>query len=126
MGSKTTSTDPASLSAGAVHHPLLPPQWDHRPTPHIFRPRSARLPAVARLGARVIVRVAAGVVVAASAARAADEKTVLVIYAETRLVPVVAIIDQAIRSTLQSSSPGPIRFYTEYLDLSWFAGGEPE
>ena len=77
-------------------------------------------------GARVIARIAAGVPVAATAAHAADDKTVLTIYAETRLLPVMAILDQQIRSTLQSQSAAPIRFHTEYLDLSWFAGNEAE
>ena len=79
-----------------------------------------------RLGDSVIFGLAAAVVAGATAARAADDKTVLVIYAETRLLPAVANIDQAIRSTLQSRSPAPIRFYTEYLDLSWFADAAPE
>ncbi|MFL5277270.1 MAG: ABC transporter substrate binding protein [Myxococcales bacterium] len=71
---------------------------------------------------RAFAAIAAGVLAAGTAARAAEENTILAIYAETRLVPVVATIDDAIRSTLQSRSSVPVRFHTEYLDLSWFTG----
>jgi signal transduction histidine kinase len=47
-------------------------------------------------------------------------KTVLVLFEETRVLPAVAETDDAIRSTLQTGSPMPIRLYTEYLGLSWF------
>src|SRR2546422_11695660 len=59
-------------------------------------------------------------VVAPVAATAADDKTVLLIYAEARLLPAIVTADHAIRSTIQSRWPSPVRFYTEYLDLSWF------
>ncbi len=79
-----------------------------------------------RWGLQAIVGLAAGALAAAAPARATDDKTVLTIYAETRVLPVVVTLDQAIRSTLQSRSPAPIRFHTEYLDLSWFSGAGPE
>src|SRR5256712_563615 len=59
-------------------------------------------------------------VVAPVAATAADDKTVLLIYAEARLLPAIVTADHAIRSTIQSRWPSPVRLYTEYLDLSWF------
>lgn len=49
----------------------------------------------------------------------AAEKAVLLLYAESRVMPANASIDQEIRSLLQQSS-GPVRFYTEHLDVSWF------
>jgi len=54
-------------------------------------------------------------------------KTVLLLYAESRLLPGVVVVDQELRSALESGSAGPIRFHTEYLDLSWFrdTGIEP-
>ncbi|PYN60053.1 MAG: hypothetical protein DMD90_27285, partial [Candidatus Rokuibacteriota bacterium] len=55
-----------------------------------------------------------------AATAAADDKTILLIYAEARLIPAIVTADQAIRSTIQSRWPSPVRFYTEYLDLSWF------
>src|SRR5689334_8253125 len=72
----------------------------------------ARLVAVGTIRATLLVLFLAR-------AAAADEKTVLMVYAETRLLPVVSILDHAIRSTLQTRSPSPIRFHTEYMDLSW-------
>ncbi|MFL5422666.1 MAG: ATP-binding protein [Myxococcales bacterium] len=75
-----------------------------------------------RLGARMLARLAGAAVMAVAAADAADEKTVVTIYAETRLNPVIAILDDTIQSTLQSRSANPIRFDIEYLDLSWFGG----
>src|SRR5262249_57734736 len=62
----------------------------------------------------------------ATAAGAAGEKTVLTFYPESRLLPVGAILDQAIRTTLQSRSGATIFFLTEYLDMSWFGGPGPE
>src|SRR6267143_2702405 len=54
-------------------------------------------------------------------------KTVLLLYAKSRLLPGVVVVDQELRSALESGSAGPIRFHTEYLDLSWFrdTGIEP-
>src|SRR6185369_10050151 len=74
-------------------------------------------------GVRALVAAAA---LTAAAAQGAGDETVLTIYAETRVLPVVITLDQAIRSTLQARSPAPVQMYTEYLDLSWFAGKGPE
>ena len=74
----------------------------------------------------VATLIVAGSMLAPVAASAADDKTVLLIYAGARLFPAVITIDQAIRSTLQSGSTAPLQFYTEYLDLSWFESHEPQ
>jgi PAS domain S-box-containing protein len=60
-----------------------------------------------------------------SCAAAAAEKTVLSIYPEAR-VPVVVAIDAGIRTTLQAPTDPPIHLLSEYLDLSWLSGSEPE
>src|SRR5437016_13221351 len=44
----------------------------------------------------------------------------------SRLIPAIITADQTIRSTIQSRSPSPVRFYTEYLDLSWFPSERQE
>ena len=67
-----------------------------------------------------------GSVLAPVAVGAADDKTVLLIYAEAQLIPAIITADQTIRSTIQSRSPSPVRFYTEYLDLSWFPSERQE
>jgi len=63
---------------------------------------------------------------ASAAPDAADEKTVVTIYAETRLNTVIGILDDTIQSTMQSRSVSQIRFDIEYLDLSWFGGPRAE
>ena len=50
---------------------------------------------------------------------------VLLLYPESRLLPAIVILDQAIRATLQARLAGPVYFFTEYLDLSLFEGDEP-
>jgi hypothetical protein len=52
----------------------------------------------------------------------ADPRSVLLIYGEARLMPGIVAIDRAIRRTFEAASSEPIRFYTEYIDLSWLAG----
>src|SRR6059036_2026920 len=68
----------------------------------------------------VTLAVAASVIAPVATTAAADDKTILLIYAEARLIPAIVTADQAIRSTIQSRWPSPVRFYTEYLDLWWF------
>jgi C4-dicarboxylate-specific signal transduction histidine kinase len=51
---------------------------------------------------------------------------VLLVYTEPRLGPAVVSLDEAFRSTLESSVQGPVFFYTEYLDLSLFVGNLPQ
>lgn len=51
---------------------------------------------------------------------------VLLLYPESRLLPALATLDQAMRATLQARVPGPVYFYTEYLDLSLFDGDDPQ
>ena len=47
---------------------------------------------------------------------------VLLLYSEARLTPSVILMDQTLRSTLEARSPGPVYFYTEFLDLNSFHG----
>src|SRR4051812_28146594 len=66
------------------------------------------------LGAVVLAWLGAGV------AGAAEPPAVLLIYADPRLLPAVVSMDQTLRATIESRTATPVRFYTEYLDLSWF------
>jgi signal transduction histidine kinase len=52
-------------------------------------------------------------------------RRVLLLYSEPRLTPALVAVDGTIRSRLESRSPGPINFYTEYLDLALFREGVP-
>lgn len=53
-------------------------------------------------------------------------RRVLLLYAEPRLIPPVVAIDTRLRSVLESRSPAPITFYTEYLDMNLFEGTAPQ
>jgi len=64
--------------------------------------------------------------VASQAATADDEKVVLLVYGEARLVPAILRMDDAIRSTFASRPAGRLRFFTEYLDESWFEAQQPQ
>lgn len=57
-------------------------------------------------------------------AAAAESPSVLLIYADPRLLPAVVTMDQTLRDTINSRPPPAARFYTEYLDLSWFPGAQ--
>src|SRR5262245_41157605 len=48
------------------------------------------------------------------------QKSVLVIYADEKVLPGNSVFDQSLRSTFKSLSPNPIAFYTEYLELNRF------
>lgn len=63
-----------------------------------------------------------GLTPSAHAAEPEARSSVLLLYAEARLLPAIVATDLSIRSTLQSGSESPVHFYTEYLDLSWFPG----
>jgi PAS domain S-box-containing protein len=60
----------------------------------------------------------------AGAAHAAEPPAVLLIYADPRLLPAVVTMDQTLRATIEAGLGSPVRFYTEYLDLSWFPEGQ--
>ena len=49
-------------------------------------------------------------VVAPVAASADDDKTILLIYAEARLIPAIVTADQAIRSTIESGWPSRVSY----------------
>jgi hypothetical protein len=46
-------------------------------------------------------------------------RTVLVLYAESHVLPGTAVVDDQLSARLRQSV-GSIRFYTEFLDVSWF------
>jgi signal transduction histidine kinase/ABC-type uncharacterized transport system substrate-binding protein len=52
-------------------------------------------------------------------------RRVLLLYSERRLTPAIVTVDGVLRSTLESRSPVPVAFYTEYLDLNLFDGNAP-
>jgi signal transduction histidine kinase len=53
-------------------------------------------------------------------------RRVLLLYSEPRLTPAIVAVDSVIRSTLEARLPGPVSFYTEYLDLNLFDGDIPQ
>jgi signal transduction histidine kinase/ABC-type uncharacterized transport system substrate-binding protein len=53
-------------------------------------------------------------------------RRVLLLYSEPRLIPAIVTVDGVLRSTLESRSPAPVVFYTEYLDLNLFDGNAPQ
>jgi signal transduction histidine kinase/ABC-type uncharacterized transport system substrate-binding protein len=53
-------------------------------------------------------------------------RRVLLLYGEPRLTPAIVAVDARLRATLESGSPIPISFYTEYLDLNLFDGAAPQ
>ncbi len=53
-------------------------------------------------------------------------KDVLLLYADSMLLPANAIVDRELRSALGADAASPVRFYTEALDLSWFPDKEVE
>ena len=61
---------------------------------------------------------------AAFAAGATESRSVLLIYSDPRLTPAIVTIDETVRATIESRARGPVQFFTEYLDLSWFPGGQ--
>jgi len=59
----------------------------------------------------------------------ARAKTVLLLYGESRLLPSIVLVDEAVRAALTARSPTPVHFHTEYLEsLNGAAGAsfEPE
>jgi PAS domain S-box-containing protein len=51
---------------------------------------------------------------------------VLLLYTESRLLPAIVATDHALRSRIEAGWPGPVFFYTEYLDTSLFFGDVPQ
>ena len=47
-------------------------------------------------------------------------KDVLLLYADSMLLPANAVVDRELRSALGADAATPVHFYTEALDLSWF------
>jgi signal transduction histidine kinase/ABC-type uncharacterized transport system substrate-binding protein len=55
----------------------------------------------------------------------AATRRVLLLYGEPRLTPALVAVDTAVRSTIESRLPGPVSFYTEYLDINLLDGDVP-
>src|SRR6185295_5687771 len=53
-------------------------------------------------------------------------KDVLLLYADSMLLPFNAVVDRELRSVLGAGAATPVRFYSEALDLSWFPDTEVE
>ena len=53
-------------------------------------------------------------------------KDVLLLYADSMLLPANAVVDRELRARLGADAATPVRFYTEALDLSWFPDKEVE
>jgi signal transduction histidine kinase/ABC-type uncharacterized transport system substrate-binding protein len=53
-------------------------------------------------------------------------RRILLLYSEPRLTPAIVTVDGVLRTTLESRSPVPVVFYTEYLDLNLFDGNAPQ
>ena len=51
-------------------------------------------------------------------------KDVLLLYADSMLLPANVVVDRELRSRLGADTATPVRFYTEALDLSWFPDEE--
>ena len=75
---------------------------------------SARSSGVRLLSIALVVCLVAG------RAGAADIKTVLVLYASTRLLPAAVEADRALRENVASSVEHPVELYAEFLDLPRF------
>jgi len=56
----------------------------------------------------------------AGAADTSGHKSVLVLYAEARILHAVADVDEEIRATFRASSSPMVQIYAEYVDASWF------
>jgi signal transduction histidine kinase len=63
---------------------------------------------------------------AAAAAEEPARKDVLLLYADSMLLPANVVVDRELRSALDADAALPVRFYTEALDLSWFPDKEVE
>ena len=50
----------------------------------------------------------------------------LLLFGAPRLTPAIEAVDTVLRSTIESRSPVPVTFYTEYLDFNLFGGDEPQ
>jgi signal transduction histidine kinase len=89
---------------------------------------------VVRSGHSTVVRTGVGGVLLAlavllPATAVAEEparKDVLLLYADSMLLPANAVVDRELRSALGADATIPVRFYTEALDLSWFPDKEVE
>jgi hypothetical protein len=90
--------------------------------------RVARRPSVFGAG-RGIAGVSLALAVLWPATAVAEEparKDVLLLYADSMLLPANVVADRELRSSLGADAATPVRFYSEALDLSWFPDKEVE
>ena len=52
-------------------------------------------------------------------------RRVLLLFGAPRLTPAIEAVDTVLRSTIESRSPVPVTFYTEYLDFTSSAATPP-
>jgi C4-dicarboxylate-specific signal transduction histidine kinase len=64
--------------------------------------------------------VALGVLLFSGNANSAEPKSVLVLYASTRLLPAAVEVDRALREGIATSADKPVEVYAEFLDLPRF------
>src|SRR5262245_45243042 len=61
----------------------------------------------------------------ASLATQPPGRRVLILFTEPRLTPALVKVEAAFRAAIESQSPAPVSFYTEYLDTNMFDGEVP-
>jgi PAS domain S-box-containing protein len=109
----------AGATRGSVNQVLTPEPHHARPgvgpwwADVVLALRAVLLPPMAAL---------ALILMAAGATGATEARSVLLLYADPRLAPATVTIDETLRATIEGRASSPVRFYTEYLDLSWFPG----
>ena len=80
---------------------------------------------VSSAGAGVLL-VLAVLLPATAVAGSRPGKDVLLLYADSMLLPANVVADRELRSALGADAATPVHFYTEALDLSWFPDKEVE
>jgi two-component system, NarL family, sensor kinase len=78
-----------------------------------------------RGGAGVLLALAV-LLPAAAVAEQPSRKNVLLLYADSMLLPANAVVDRELRARLVANPATPVRFYSEALDLSWFPDKDVE
>ena len=92
--------------------------------------RGARRPCVftpgAGSGVAGLLLALAALLPATAVAVEPARKDVLLLYADSMLLPANVVADRELRSRLGADATTPVRFYSEALDLSWFPDKEVE
>ena len=77
-------------------------------------------------GVAAVLLVLAVLLPATAVAEEPARKDVLLLYADSMLLPANVVADRELRSALGADAATAVRFYTEALDLSWFPDKEVE